>query len=162
DPPLEVTRMDAFLQDLRYALRTLRGRPAFAAVVVLTLSVGIGLNAAVFTAVDAALLRSLPYAEPERLVHLWQSHPPVDHGRFEAAWPTFREWQEDRSVFSGVAGYSRGTASWDNRGELEQLRLLRVSANFFQVLGVRPALGRDFAPGEDDAAAAPVVLVSSG
>ena len=105
--------MDAFLQDLRYALRTLRGRPAFAAVVVLTLSVGIGLNAAVFTAVDAALLRSLPYAEPERLVHLWQSHPRVDHARFEASWPSFREWQEDHAVFSGVAGYNRGSASWE-------------------------------------------------
>jgi putative ABC transport system permease protein len=154
--------MEALLQDLRYALRSLRGRPAFAAVAVLTLSVGIGLNAAVFTAIDAALLRSLPYAEPERLVHLWQSHPTVDHARFEAAWPTFREWQEDRAVFSGVAGYNRALATWDNGGELEQLRTLQVSSNFLQLLGVRPLLGRELAPGEDDASAAPVALVTDG
>lgn len=81
--------MSALLQDLRDALRHLRSRPGFAAVVVLTLSMGIGLNAAVFTAVDAALLRSLPYAEPERLVHVWQVHDRRDQPYFELAWPTF-------------------------------------------------------------------------
>ena len=154
--------MEAFLQDLRYAFRSLRGRPAFAAMAVLTLSVGIGLNAAVFTAVDAALLRSLPYAEPERLVHLWQTHPGVDHGRFEASWPTFREWQDDHAVFSSVAGYNLGSGTWDNGSELELLQTLRVSANFLRVLGVTPVLGRDFAAGEDDAASPPLALVSHG
>ena len=140
--------MSALGQDLRDAFRHLRSRPGFATVIVLTLSMGIGLNAAVFTAVDAALLRSLPYAEPERLVHVFQTRG--DQPRFELAWPTVRELQADRSVFTSVAGYNRSPAVWQNGGERSQLPALRVTASFFDVLGVRPQLGRTFLPGEDE------------
>ncbi|HVP60995.1 MAG TPA: ABC transporter permease [Myxococcaceae bacterium] len=142
--------MTVLLQDLRDAFRHLRTRPGFTAVVVLTLSMGIGLNAAVFTAVDAALLRSLPYAEPERLVHLFQTNGNQDIARFELAWPTVRELQADHSLFTGVAGYNRFPATWQNGSERSQLKALRVTASFFDVLGVRPQLGRTFRPGEDE------------
>jgi putative ABC transport system permease protein len=141
--------MSALLQDLRDALRHVRSRPGFAAVVVLTLSMGIGLNAAVFTAVDAALLRTLPYAEPERLVHLWQVHDNHDAPHFELAWPTLRELQADTSIFGSVAGYNTSPVTWHDGAERSRLAALQVSANFFDVLGVRPQLGRTFLPGED-------------
>ena len=143
------TAVSAFLGDLRDALRHLRTRPGFGAVVVLTLSMGIGLNAAVFTAVDAALLRSLPYAEPERLVDVRQAHDNHDMPYFELAWPTVRELQADPSIFASVAGYNRTPVSWNDGTERSQLAALRVTANFFDVLGVRPQLGRTFLPGED-------------
>ena len=140
--------MSALGQDLRDAFRHLRSRPGFTTVVVLTLSMGIGLNAAVFTAVDAALLRNLPYAEPDRLVHLFQNRG--DMPRFELAWPTVKELQADHSVFSSVAGYNRSRTVWRNGSERSQLAALRVTASFFDVLGVRPQLGRTFLPGEDE------------
>src|SRR5262249_28813903 len=114
----------------------------------LTLSMGIGLNAAVFTAVDAALLRSVPYAEPERLVHVFQSRGDVPDKPL--AWPTVKELQADHSVFSSVAGYNGIPAVWTNGGERSQFTALRVTASFFDVLGARPQLGRTFLPGEDE------------
>ena len=96
--------MRTLLQDLRYGLRTLTHRPAFAAVAIVTLALGIGLNAAVFTVVDAALVRSVPYAEPERLVHLWQVQDDAERRKFPLAWQTLRELQAS-SLFASVAGY---------------------------------------------------------
>jgi putative ABC transport system permease protein len=141
--------MSLLLQDLRDAARHLRTRPGFAAVVVLTLSMGIGLNAAVFTAVDAALLRTLPYAEPERLVHLYSTHDSRDMPRFELAWPTLRELQQDQSLFAAVGGYNGSPVVWNDGSERFRLPALQVTANFFDVLGVRPQLGRTFLAGED-------------
>ena len=141
--------MDTLLQDLRYGLRNLRHRPGFALVAILTLSLGIGLNAAVFTVVDAALLRNVPYAEPERLVHLWQVQDNAERERFPFAWQTLRELQASPDLFASVAGYSTAPIAWTGRPEPEELPALLVSANFFDVLGVRPALGRAFLPGED-------------
>jgi putative ABC transport system permease protein len=152
--------MSALGQDLRDAVRHLRSRPGFTTVVVLTLSMGIGLNASVFTAVDAALLRSLPYAEPDRLVHVFQDRGDIP--RFELAWPTVKELQADRSFFSSVAGYNRAPSVWKNGGERAQLASLRVTASFFDVLGVRPQLGRTFLPGEDvDGGPRAVVLTNA-
>ncbi len=152
--------MTALLQDLRDAVRHLRSRPGFATVVVLTLSMGIGLNAAVFTAVDAALLRSLPYAEADRLVHVWQVHDSHDQPRFELAWPTMRELQADGSIFAAVGGYTPTPVIWDDGAERTQLPALQVSANFFDVLGVRPQLGRTFLPGEDVAGGPRAVVLT--
>ena len=92
--------MDSLVQDLRYAVRNLRNRPGFAVVAILTLAVGIGLNTSVFTTVDSALLRSLPYAEPERLVHLWQVQDNQERRRFPFAWQTLRELQASPGVFA--------------------------------------------------------------
>jgi putative ABC transport system permease protein len=142
--------MGTLLQDLRYALRSLRHRPGFAGVAILTLALGIGLNAAVFTVVDAALVRSVPYAEPEQLVHLWQVQDDAERRPFPFAWQTLRELQAS-DLFASVAGYSVAPVAWTGRPEPEELSALLVTANFFDVLGVRPALGRGFLPGEDQA-----------
>src|SRR4029450_5323751 len=96
--------MNTLLQDLRYAWRSLGHRPGFAAVAILTLALGIGLNAAGFTVVDAALVRSVLYAEPERLVHLWQVQDNAERRRFPFAWQTVRELPGS-ALFASVAGY---------------------------------------------------------
>ncbi len=152
--------MSTLLHDLRYGLRSLRNRPGFAAVAILTLSLGIGLNSAVFTVVDAALLRNVPYAEPERLVHLWQVQDDAERRRFPFAWQTLRELQASADLFASVAGYSTAPIAWTGRAEPEELPALLVSANFFDVLGVRPALGRTFLPGEDELGGPRAVILS--
>src|SRR5215813_547664 len=131
--------MGTLLQDLRYGLRSLARRPGFAAVAIATLAMGIGLNAAVFTVVDAALVRSVPYAEPERLVHLWQVQDNAERRKFPFAWQTLRELQ-DSGLFASVAGYQAAPVAWTGRPDPEELPALKVSANFLDVLGVRPAL----------------------
>ena len=151
--------MSALLQDLRYAWRSLGHRPAFAAVAILTLALGIGLNAAVFTVVDAALVRSVPYAEPERLVHLWQVQDNAERRRFPFAWQTVRELQAS-DLFASVAGYWVAPVAWTGRAEPEELPALHVTASFFDVLGVRPALGRGFLPGEDEAGGPRAVVLT--
>jgi putative ABC transport system permease protein len=154
--------MDSLLQDLQYAFRSLRSRPGFTAVAILTLALGIGLNAAVFTVVDAALLRGLPYAEPERLVHLWQVQENEDRTRFPFAWGTLRDLRAEPGLFASVAGYAPFPIAWTGRDEAEELPSLWVSANFFDVLGVRPALGRTFLPGEDAHGGPRAVVLTDG
>ncbi|HUM13484.1 MAG TPA: ABC transporter permease [Myxococcaceae bacterium] len=151
--------MNTLLQDLRYGLRSLRIRPGFALVAIVTLALGIGLNAAVFTVVDAALLRNVPYAEADRLVHLWQVQDNAERRRFPFAWQTLRELQAS-DLFASVAGYSTAPIAWTGRPEPEELPALLVSANFFEVLGVRPALGRAFLPGEDELGGPRAVVLS--
>ncbi|HET9037604.1 MAG TPA: ABC transporter permease [Myxococcaceae bacterium] len=151
--------MNTLLQDLRYAWRSLGHRPGFAAVAILTLALGIGLNAAVFTVVDAALVRSIPYAEPERLVHLWQVQDNAERRRFPFAWQTVRELQAS-DLFASVAGYWVAPVAWTGRADPEELPALQVTANFFDVLGVRPALGRGFLPGEDEAGGPRAVVLT--
>ena len=151
--------MGAFLQDLRYGLRSLGHRPGFAMVAILTLALGIGLNAAVFTVVDAALVRSVPYAEPVRLVHLWQVQDDAERRPFPFAWQTLRELQAS-DLFASVAGYSVAPVAWRGRSDPEELQALLVTASFFDVLGVRPALGRGFLPGEDEAGGPRAVVLT--
>src|SRR5262245_34230729 len=151
--------MSALLQDLRYAWRSLGHRPGFAAVAILTLALGLGLNAAVFTVVDAALVRSVPYAEPERLVHLWQVQDNAERRKFSFAWETLRELQAS-GLFASVAGYQAAPVTWTGRADPEELPALLVSANFLDVLGVRPALGRGFLPGEDQAGGPRAVVLT--
>jgi putative ABC transport system permease protein len=151
--------MGTLLQDLRYGVRSLGRRPGFAAVAIATLALGIGLNAAVFTVVDAALVRSVPYAEPERLVHLWQVQDNAERRRFPFAWETLRELQAS-GLFASVAGYQAAPVAWTGRPDPEELPALFVSANFLDVLGVRPALGRGFLPGEDQAGGPRAVVLS--
>ena len=151
--------MGTLLQDLRYGLRSLGRRPGFALVAILTLALGIGLNAAVFTVVDAALVRSVPYAEPGRLVHLWQVQDDAERRPFPFAWQTLRELQAS-GPFASVGGYSVAPVAWTGRAEPEELLALLVTASFFDVLGVRPALGRGFLPGEDEAGGPRAVVLT--
>ena len=137
--------------DLRYAGRTLRREPVFAAVAVLTVALGIGANTAIFSIVNGVLLRPLPYAEPDRLVALREVVPAVAQ-----TYPTlpvsarhFTEWRQRLHSFEGMSAIDPGSATLTSSREPEQLDTMRVSADLFRTIGVHAALGRTFVDGED-------------
>ncbi|HEX7314425.1 MAG TPA: ABC transporter permease [Pyrinomonadaceae bacterium] len=155
--------MRTLLQDVRFGLRTLAKRPGFAAVAVLTLALGIGANTAIFSVIDAALLRSLPYREPGRLVHLWETKRSRDFERREASYPDFLDWRaQGGEVFEGLAGYTPRPVTLADTGEATRARGAAVTANFFDLLGVNAAAGRTFVEGEDGLEAKPVAVISHG
>ncbi|MDQ3950732.1 MAG: ABC transporter permease, partial [Gemmatimonadota bacterium] len=135
-------------QDVRYAARGLRARPGFATVVLLTLALGIGANTAIFTVVDAALLRSLPYPDAGRLVHLWESSP-TGTDRAEASYPDFVDWQRGQSVFEGLGGYQTNAVALTGRDVPLMTLVTYVTPGFFDVLRVRASVGRTFHDGHD-------------
>ena len=154
--------MESILQDLRYAVRTLIKNRGFTLIAVITLALGIGANTAIFTVVNAALLRGLPYREPERLMHLWETKPQQDFPRREASYPDFLDWQQNNS-FEAMAAYGGAEDSTiAGAGTPERVLSANVTANFFQTLGVTPLLGRVFDSDEDTPAAHPVVILSFG
>jgi putative ABC transport system permease protein len=128
---------------------------------VATLALGIGANTAIFSAVDAVLIRPLPYADPDRVVMVWEENIAANFPRNTPAPGNFTEWSGRQRSFSGMAATRGGSASVTGDGPPEQLRGRRVTQNFFDVLGVRPAIGRTFTADEDRTAAA-VVIISDG
>jgi putative ABC transport system permease protein len=153
--------MDTLLADLRYSLRLLRKSPAFAAVAVATLALGIGADTAIFSAVDAVLIRPLPYTDPDRVVLVWEDNSAAGFPRNTPAPGNFTDWKRMQRSFSGMAATRGGSASVTSDGPPEQILGRRVSQNFFEVLGVRPAIGRTFTEEEDRTSAA-VVVISDG
>lgn len=148
------------LSDLRYATRTLAKRPGFSATVILTLGLGIGANTAIFSVVDAALLRGLPYQNPDRIIHLWERGETNAPSQREASYPDFLDWKTNNKTFESMAGYGEAGLILNGRDSSDFLMAGRVSADFFQVLGVQPALGRGFDKGDDDRGANGVALIS--
>ncbi len=153
--------METLWQDLKYGVRMLLKQPGFTAVAMLTLALGIGANTAIFTVIDAALLRGLPYQSPERLYHLWETTPQQEYPQREASYPDFQDWQKNQA-FEGMAAYTGGGAILTGRGEPERLFAPAATANFFSVLGVEPAIGRTFRPGDDTPGAEKVVVLTYG
>jgi putative ABC transport system permease protein len=155
--------METLLQDVRYSVRTLVKSPGFTAVAVLALALGIGANTAVFTVVDAALLRPLPYDEPDRLVHLWETKLQDQFSQHEASYPDFLDWQENTRSFEGLAGYmDGGSVTLAGRDEPERIKATVVTPNFFDLLGAAPILGRTFQPEDAQRGAEPTVVLSYG
>src|SRR5829696_6638598 len=153
--------MTSILQDLRFALRTMWKHPAFSAVAIITLALGIGGSTSIFTVVDAALLRGLPYKSPEGLYHLWEQTPKRDFPKREFSYPDYQDYQQN-NVFEGVAAYAGSGAILSESGESENVAAPRVSANFFSVLGVDPILGRTFQSGEDNPSGPNLVILTYG
>jgi putative ABC transport system permease protein len=140
--------MQVLLQDFRYALRQLRKSPGFTAVAVLTLALGLGANSAIFSVIDAVLLRPLPFHAPSRLVVV----RPTEPGRRDnigVSYPTFLDWRAQNHVFEGLSVFRHDDFTLTGRGEPAHLTGAVVSANLFSVLGVSPAMGRDFILQED-------------
>ncbi|MEO8434819.1 MAG: ABC transporter permease [Pyrinomonadaceae bacterium] len=148
-------------KDLRYAIRSLLKRPGFTAAAVITLALGIGGSTAIFTVVDAALLRGLPFKSPESLYHIWESTPQKEFAQREFSYPDYQDYQQNQ-VFEGLAAYTGGGGIMSGRGEPERIFAPAASANFFSVLGVEPFLGRTFLPGEDRQGAQRVVVLTYG
>src|SRR5215207_2236519 len=134
--------MRTLLQDVRYAARTLARQPGFALV---------------------AVLRSLPYREPGRLVHLWETKRSRDFEQREASYPDFLDWRaQGGEVFEGLAGYTPRAVTLADAGEATRSRGAAVTSNFFDLLGVGAAAGRTFVEGEDGVEAKPAVVLSHG
>jgi putative ABC transport system permease protein len=141
--------IEALRQDLRYALRGMRKAPGFTTVAALTLALGIGANTAIFSVVDAVLLRPLPYPEASRLVELWGNVKRAKVERRGASYPDYVDWRDQSTSFAGMAAVETDTATLITAGEPERITGELVSQPYFDLLGMRPALGRIFRPEED-------------
>lgn len=135
------------LADIRFALRSLRKSPGFTLVAVLTIALGLGANAAIFSFLDGVLLKPLAYPEPDQLVQLWEKPPGGMRNSISAL--NFLDWQKQATSFTAMAASTGKTVTLTGKGEPRQLRVSQVSPPYFEILGVRPALGRTFATGED-------------
>jgi predicted permease len=151
--------MGILLQDLRFAVRTLAKTPAFTAIAILTLALGIGANTAIFSVVKAVLLNSLPYRQPDRLVTLAEGDPTTAHPT-NVSFGTREDWRERSQSFESIALY-RDFSPTVTGGDIPEILLgLRVSYDFFPTLGVQPILGRNFLPEEDRPDRRRVLLLS--
>jgi len=148
------------VQDFRYATRLLLRSPAFAVVAIAALALGIGANTAIFSVVDTLLLRPLPYADADRLAVIWEHNIPRDRKNNVVSPGNFIHWQELNQSFTELSALSMTfRTTLTGAGEATELPVQYVSAGIFRILGVRPALGRDFTP-QDDAPGVGVVTIS--
>ncbi len=151
---------DAVAQDVRTALRSWRWQPAFTATVLLTLALGIGATTAVFTVVDAALLRPFPYRDADRLVHLWETQRGASSVRSAVSWPDFLDWRAQSDEFAALEGYDPANVAIEGAEGALMVRGARITTGFFEMLGVVPIAGRGFGAIDEVAGGAPVVIVS--
>jgi len=151
--------MASLWSDLRYGLRLLRHAPGFTAVAVGALALGIGANTAIFSTVDAVLLRPLPFADPDRIVMVWEDASASSFPKNTPAPANFVDWKRRSHVFSDMAATQGASASLTADGPPEQVLGRATTANFFNVLGVRPVAGRVFTE-EEDRTGAPVAIIS--
>ncbi len=143
--------MDRWLQDIRFAFRTLARQPGFAFVAILTIGLAIGANTAIYSVVRAVLLRDLPYERPQELVVVWANLTTRDRPKFPVSPPDLADLREQTTTFQGFAGivtFQQPLTGGD--GPAEMVDAAGVTADFFSLIGVRPILGRDFLPEEDD------------
>jgi predicted permease len=150
------------LQDLRYAARKLRNSPGFSAAAVLTLALSIGANTAIFSVVNAVLLRPLPFRNPDSLVMVWEDLSFMGFPQNTPAPANFVDWKTRNHVFEDMAAIGGSLMNLTGDGQPEEVEAKIVTANFFPMLGMRPLLGRTFLPEEDRSGAAHVVLLSRG
>ena len=155
--------MTGLLQDLRYAFRQLRKNPGFAAITVLTLALGIGVNAAMFAVIDGVLLRPLPFPKPNQIVEMNESRPedltvPIAS---IASLPDIRDWRAQSQSFQDIGWYTEGIRSVDIPGFSDFIPAIVSSANLLSLLQVEPEIGRNFSPNEDQPGHGDVALINS-
>ena len=152
--------LEAVIQDVRFGLRVLFKTPGFTVVAALTLAVAIGANSALFSVVDAVLLKSLPYSDPHSLVEIWNTYPTLPQAGLSGA--DFRNWREQASQFVDMAAYRFVSQGFNaaGQGEPQRLQGTYATSNLFSILGVTPLLGRVFSNSEDKPGTAPVVMLS--
>jgi predicted permease len=152
--------LEVLVQDLRFAMRMLWTNPGFTAVAILTLAIGIGGNTAIFSIVNGVLLNPLPFSHPQQLVGLHESKPNFPTGSI--SYPNFLDWRRENRTFASMALARGFSFSLTGKGDAEQVKAHFLSSGFFAVLGVRPLMGREFTPAEDNPGAAPVAMISEG
>ena len=154
--------MNSLLRDLSYGFRMLAKSPGFTAVAVLALALGIGANSAIFSTVNAMLLRPLPYKDSERLVEVWEHRPLQNRDRTVVSPAEFIHWREQAKSFEHIAAISFVLHNLTGDGEPEQIQSVQVSASFFPLLGVSPIAGRTFLEEEDQPGRNRVAVISYG
>jgi predicted permease len=147
-------------QDVRFSLRMLLKSKGFTVVATLSLALGIGANTAIFSVVNAVLLRPLPYNEPERLVHVFRNQPAISRGPISP--PDFLDWQARQKVFIDIAGYQTETFNLTGVEHVERLNGVRVSSRFLSLFGMTPARGRFFETADDQAGSDRVTVIGYG
>ena len=148
------------LQDLRYALRTFGRTPVFALTAILTLALGIGANTAIFSVVQAVVLRPLPFPEPDRLVRLWEMNQKLNIPYFSTSVPNYVSWKEQAKSFEALAVFGYASLNITGAGEPERLEAGTLTASIFQVLRLRPIMGRGFLPEEEEPGRGRVAILS--
>ncbi|HKC86381.1 MAG TPA: ABC transporter permease, partial [Blastocatellia bacterium] len=148
--------MNTLLQDLRYGARMLMKNPGFSLIAALTLTLGIGANTAIFSVINGVLLNPLPYAEPGRLVAVWEVRH--DGRRGAVSYPNFADWRAQNQVFERIAIYRDSAMALTGGGEPANLRAVITTPDLFPLLNARPQLGRGFLPEEEKAGSRVVVL----
>ncbi len=154
--------MNILLQDLRFGFRVLMNKPGFTAIIVLALALGIGANSAIFSVVNAVLLHSLPYKDPDRLVMIWHNYPTLKLPDASVSPPSYILYRDMTRSFEQVATGTGWQVNVTGLGEPERLQGASISYNFFSTLGVEPAIGRPFKQDEDRPGADKVVILSHG
>lgn len=152
--------MNTLFQDIRYGFRGLLRNPGFAIIAVLSLALGIGANAAIFSLINAVLLRPLPYHEPDRLAMIWEDASFAGFPQNTPAPANYADWKAQNQTFEDMAALESRSFNLTGDGEPERVDACAVTANFFPMLGVKLALGRSFLPEEDKPDANSVVILS--
>jgi putative ABC transport system permease protein len=150
--------MRVLAQDLKFGIRTLVENPVFTLVSVLALAIGVGANSAIFSVIDAVLLRPLPYYESHRLVKIWERQPQLARG--SVAFANFRDWKDQNHVFEEVAAYQTGDYNLTSGDEPEQIQGVAVSSNLFTLLHAQPSSGNTFLPGQENQGSSSDVILS--
>jgi predicted permease len=150
--------IDTLGKDVRYGIKLLARDPVFAFVAISVMAIGIGANTAMFSIMDAALLKPLPYPEPERMVRVWEAPTPTSRNGLSTL--NFLDWKRLSKSFEALSAVRGLTVALTGQGEPIRLNGTLVSADYFDVFGVKPAHGRTFLPHEDEAGASPVIVLS--
>ncbi|HEY2294675.1 MAG TPA: ABC transporter permease [Thermoanaerobaculia bacterium] len=153
-----VTWLDDLRRDVRFGLRSLRRSPGFTIVAMLCLALGIGANAALFSVLNAVLLRPLPYPEPDRLVRIYEKIG--ERGSGSVSVPNYRDWMAQSTGFEQLAAWLEGSRNLQGVGEAERITTVQATSNLFSTLRARPLLGRTFVPGQDEPGHGRVVVLS--
>ncbi len=154
--------MYSFWQDLRYGARTLLKNPGFTLVAIITLGLGIGANTAIFSVINGVLLSAMPYPQPEQLAMVWCDNRRQGIPDDITSYPNFVDWRDRNKTFQGMAGVAGDGYKLTGVGEPEEINAASVSINFFQVVGVKPALGREFTAEEEQPGKDRIVILSNG
>src|SRR5262245_13680985 len=155
--------MQTLWQDMRCGMRMLLKNPGFTSIAVVTLALGIGANTAIFSVVDAVLLRPLPYPEADRLVYLWSTLKSQGIANSGSSLPDYRDWRDQNQTLEGLAGYLISDFNLSETGtDPERVQGAFITYNLFKVLKISPALGRLFTREENEFGRHRVVLLSYG
>src|SRR5438477_5920889 len=150
--------METLFRDVRFGIRSLLKQPAFTGIAIVTLALGIGGNTAMFSVINAVLLRPLPYTQPDRLV--WMSESGDEVANRPLSYPNFVDWRARNQVFDSMSTYRTWSMSLTGMSAPQNIRAGMVAADYFQVMGVTPILGRAFTAEDDRPGASPVTVIS--